>query len=160
MDIKRELEIFKKRIDPEIEKYLDEVIERAIKEDVFVASLLEYVKTFVLAGGKRLRGFLMYQGYRIAGGSDEEAILRTCVSVELVHAFFLAHDDIMDKDDLRHGVPTLHREFARVGRERFPDKDCEHFGLSVAITAGDLLGALGSQRLFTSDFPASALCAR
>jgi geranylgeranyl diphosphate synthase type I len=45
--------------------------------------------------------------------------------VELVHNFTLIHDDIMDRDDIRHGVPTVHKRF----------------GEPLAILAGDVLFA-------------------
>ena len=30
-------------------------------------------------------------------------------AVEMVHNFSLVHDDIMDNDEMRHGVPTVHK---------------------------------------------------
>ena len=31
-------------------------------------------------------------------------------AVEMVHNFTLVHDDIMDNDEMRHGVPTVHKK--------------------------------------------------
>ena len=44
-------------------------------------------------------------------------------AVEMVHNFTLVHDDIMDNDEMRHGVPTVHKKF----------------GMPIAILAGDVL---------------------
>jgi geranylgeranyl diphosphate synthase type I len=44
-------------------------------------------------------------------------------AVEMVHNFTLVHDDIMDNDEIRHGVPTVHKKF----------------GMPIAILAGDVL---------------------
>lgn len=154
MDIHKRLDSFKQRLDAEIGEYLDEAIHNVKKEDIFLSELLKRTKRFVLAGGKRLRGALLYCAYRANGGDDEKKILRVCAGIELVHAFFLVHDDIMDRDEMRHGKITLHRDFAKVGRFSFPHGDSDHFGISMAIVAGDLLASAGGQCLFSSGFPA------
>ena len=51
--------------------------------------------------------------------------------VDIMHGAFLIHDDIIDRDDTRRGVPTVHAAV----REEFGD---EHLGTSIAITTGDL----------------------
>lgn len=162
MNIQKRLGDFKRRIDAEIERYLDEAISKVEKEDAFLSELLVRTKRFVLAGGKRLRGALLYCAYRANGGADDAGIMRVCVGIELVHAFFLVHDDIMDRDETRHGADTLHRDFAKIGKKMFSKGDGDHFGTSMAIVAGDLLGSMGSQCLFSSGFPSdrvvSALC--
>jgi len=152
MDIKNELKLFKSKIDIEIEQYLDEVAKEAKKNDTLLVDMLGYAKAFILGGGKRLRPALMYHGYLAAGGKEYKKALETCVSIELVHAFLLIHDDIIDRDHERHGKDTLHYHYAKVGKRFFRGKDYEHFGSSMAIIAGDLIAALGSQRLFTSEF--------
>ncbi len=74
------------------------------------------------AGGKRLRPLLCILSCESVGGTMEEA-LDSAVAIELIHIFSLIHDDIMDKDDLRRGVPSVHKVF----------------GEPTAILAGDLL---------------------
>jgi farnesyl diphosphate synthase/geranylgeranyl diphosphate synthase type II len=58
----------------------------------------------VTSGGKRLRPILCVAGYRAAGGEGEE-IYPLAVSLELIHAYSLMHDDLpcMDDADLRRG---------------------------------------------------------
>ncbi len=153
MQIEEELKSYKARLDPKIEAYFDNVLKEAAKEDDLVSEALGHARDIVLAGGKRLRSAFMYYGYLGAGGTEEEKILETSVSVELIHAFLLVHDDIIDRDDIRHGVPTLHRRYADFGKRFFPDKDVEHFGNSIAIIMGDMLYAFGNDILFRSDFP-------
>lgn len=81
----------------------------------------------VLGGGKRLRPLLVYASGH-AFGAKVEALDAAAVSVELVHAFSLVHDDLpaMDDDDLRRGRPTVHVAFDE----------------ATAILAGDALQAL------------------
>lgn len=153
MQIEEELKSFKKRLDPLIGAYFDSVLKEGIKEDELVAEALNHARAIVLAGGKRLRSAFMYFGYLGAGGTEEERILRASVSVELIHSFLLVHDDIIDRDDIRHGVPTLHKRYADFGRQFFPDKDVEHFGNAIAIIMGDMLYAFGNDIIFRSGFP-------
>lgn len=152
MDIKSVLADFKKEINVLLEEYFNKAIEEARKKDVFIADALEYVKTYILSGGKRLRAALMYYGYLAAGGTEKEKMLKASMSVELVHAFLLIHDDIMDRDALRHGVDTVHYRYQKLSRLQFPNHDANHFGNSVAIIVGDMVGALGNQVLFDSRF--------
>lgn len=153
MQIENELKEFKERLDPKIGAYFDAAIETASKEDTFVADALRYSREFILAGGKRLRAAFMYYGYIGAGGTEKDKILGTSMSIELVHAFLLVHDDIIDKDDTRHGVATLHRHYADIGKVLFRGKDTDHFGNSMAIIIGDMLGAFGNDIIFSSAFP-------
>lgn len=151
--VEEELKVFKARLDPKIGAYFDTVLEHSAKEDDLVTEALRHAREMVLAGGKRLRAALMYYGYIGAGGTDEERMMETSVSIELIHTFLLVHDDIIDRDELRHGVPTLHRRYADFGKKFFPDMDTEHFGMSIALIIGDMLSAFGNDIIFRSGFP-------
>ena len=61
-------------------------------------------------GGKRLRGVLVLESYAAVGGRRDASLL--AAAVEIVHAYSLVHDDLpcMDDDDLRRGLPTVHRQ--------------------------------------------------
>ena len=143
---------FKKKIDVEIEKYLNRVIKETKKRDAVMADAVRYVKKMVLASGKRLRPAFMYYGYLAAGGREKEKMLKTAVSIELIHIFLLIHDDIIDRDNIRHGVDTMHKRYEKLGRKIFKQKDFGHFGDSMAIIIGDMVGALGNQVIFESKF--------
>jgi geranylgeranyl diphosphate synthase, type I len=153
MDAREELKKFKARLDPRIAAYFDSTIAKAKEEDELVVEALEHVKTMTLSGGKRLRPALVYYGYRAAGGTDEERILDTAVAIELIHMFLLIHDDIIDRDALRHGEPTLHERYRRWGVRHLGLADPDHFGDSIALIVGDMLFALGNDIIFRSGFP-------
>lgn len=63
----------------------------------------------VTSGGKRLRPILCVTAYRAAGGGHR-SIYDLAVSLELIHAYSLIHDDLPCMDDaaLRRGEPTTH----------------------------------------------------
>lgn len=67
------------------------------------------------AGGKRLRPVSTILAAESVGCSDIKSILPAAVSVELVHNFTLIHDDIMDKDDVRRGMPSVHVKWNEAG---------------------------------------------
>jgi len=76
------------------------------------------------AGGKRIRPILCLLSCEAVGGRVSDA-LSTAVATELVHTFTLIHDDIMDNDELRRNLPSVHVVY----------------GNTTAILAGDLLFA-------------------
>lgn len=84
--------------------------------------LFSKLKTFTL-NGKLLRGMLILMINKIEGGQINEKVLNVATAMELTHTGLLIHDDIMDKDLLRRGLPTIHQSF----------------GQSMAICAGDWL---------------------
>ena len=75
--------------------------------DVPVVQAMRYA----CGGGKRLRGFLVLEGARMLGVPASRAV-SAAAAVEALHAYSLVHDDLpcMDDDDLRRGLPTVHRK--------------------------------------------------
>jgi geranylgeranyl diphosphate synthase type I len=76
----------------------------------------------IAAGGKRLRSLVTLLCCEAVGGSIKK-VLPITVAAELLQAASLIHDDIIDEDELRRGVPTVHKKF----------------GHAIAILAGDFL---------------------
>jgi len=66
----------------------------------------------VKAGGKRFRPLVilsLIESY----GIDPIPFVDVATSIEMIHLYSLIHDDLpaMDDDVLRHGVPTIHKQF-------------------------------------------------
>ncbi len=152
MDITQELKEYKQDVNHEIEIYLDRIIEETKDIDPFVLDAMKFFKKTILAGGKRIRPILMCVGYKAAGGTDYKEILKTSISIEFIHAFLLMHDDIIDRDDLRHGKKTMHAHYRDYNKLFLLNKDADHFGTSIAIVVGDFIYSLGNQVLFESQF--------
>jgi farnesyl diphosphate synthase len=74
--------------------------------------VIDAMRYAALAGGKRLRPFLVLEGARLFG-AERKGALRVAAAIELLHTYSLVHDDLpcMDDDDLRRGKPTTHRAF-------------------------------------------------
>lgn len=62
-------------------------------------------------GGKRIRPRLCLLAYSLYKDRFDESILSPAAAIEVFHSFTLIHDDIMDKADVRRGVPTVHRRW-------------------------------------------------
>ena len=62
-------------------------------------------------GGKRIRPRLCLISYSLFKDSFGAEILSPAAALEVFHSFTLIHDDIMDKADVRRGVPTVYRKW-------------------------------------------------
>jgi geranylgeranyl diphosphate synthase type I len=78
-----------------------------------------------------------------AAGAPGDAALPAAAAMELVHAFSLLHDDIVDDDHQRHHRPTV----------------WSVFGVGVGIIAGDALLALAEELLLQTARPTGAAAA-
>jgi geranylgeranyl diphosphate synthase type II len=74
------------------------------------ASLYEPARYILEGKGKRIRPFLTLLASEAVCGNCEHA-LNVALGVEVLHNFTLMHDDIMDQADLRHGRPTVHKQW-------------------------------------------------
>ena len=76
------------------------------------SNLVKAMRHGVLNGGKRLRPFLVIEVGALFGASTNETLLCGC-ALECLHSYSLVHDDLpaMDDDDLRRGLPTVHKAF-------------------------------------------------
>jgi len=63
-------------------------------------------------GGKRLRPLLLLTVFRAFNGREYQKALDVAVALELAHSASLVHDDILDNDRYRRGLPTL---WAQIG---------------------------------------------
>lgn len=99
------------------------------------------------AGGKRFRPQMVMTAYTSLGGSDLRSAANVGASFELLHTALIVHDDVVDRDFVRRGIPNVsgsYRDVAQTAGLSLPT--AEHRGMSVAVIAGDL-ALTGSFRL-------------
>jgi geranylgeranyl diphosphate synthase type I len=132
-----------------------ERVNEAIPEELPIKRperLYEASRYLLDAGGKRLRPTMLflaaesfadveplstpYREFPDADG-DPVDVMAAGVSVEIIHLFTLIHDDNMDDDDLRRGVPAVHGKY-----------DTE-----TAILAGDTLYSSAFEILLETGAP-------
>lgn len=121
------------------------------------AGLQAPIADLVLRGGKRLRARFVLLGWRGAGARTVPGAVGAAAVVELLHACALIHDDVMDGSDTRRGAPAVHLAFAQLHRQGAWHGSEANFGMSAAITAGDLCLVWADQLLRTCGLPDSAV---
>ncbi|PSQ44989.1 phosphoesterase [Halobacteriales archaeon SW_7_68_16] len=130
-------------------------VNEAIKDHLPIVDperLHEASRYLLDAGGKRLRPTMMLLvGEAIAEAGLDEIdytsvpdvdgapvdLMAAAVSVEVIQSFTLIHDDIMDEDPLRRGVPSVH----------------EAYDTETAILAGDTLYSMAFEIMAETDAP-------
>jgi geranylgeranyl diphosphate synthase, type I len=147
------LKNYKKRLEPIMEEYFKVKIEKARKIDPLSEEAVKIIRDFILAGGKRIRPALAYYAFLATGGEETEEVVQVSMSIEFIHAFLLIHDDIIDKDEKRHNVPTVHERYKSIAKKITAKNDHDHFGNSMAIVAGDMAGSMAYEVIFNSSFP-------
>lgn len=126
------------KFSPRIQERIS-ILENAIQNFISIhepKTLYEPMAYVVQAGGKRLRPLLLLLSCEAVGGTLEQC-LDAAIAIELLHTFTLVHDDIMDHDDLRRGVPTVHKKWDE----------------ATAILAGDGLVTLSFSALLKTNHP-------
>ncbi len=133
-----------------------ELVNDAIDVDLPVGRperLYEASRYLLEAGGKRLRPTVLllvgealadveplstdYREFPSANGEKLD-LMTAAVSIEIIQSFTLIHDDIMDDDQMRRGVPAVHEEY----------------DLSTAILAGDTLYSKAFENMLETGAPA------
>ena len=75
------------------------------------AGLYDPLRYMMEIGGKRIRPRLCLTTYALYKDEFCKEILSPAAALEVFHSFTLIHDDIMDKADVRRGVPTVYRKW-------------------------------------------------
>lgn len=112
-------------------------IKKAINENLssIVPNELQEASIYLTdAGGKMIRPVLTLLVTEGVEG-DKEGSLKSAASIELIHTFSLIHDDIMDDDDVRRGVPAVHKVW----------------GDGLAILSGDTLFSKAFELIINSE---------
>src|SRR4051794_22691595 len=85
------------RVERRLADMLDAEIARWRSLDTGLVDPLTSLRTFVVDGGKRLRPAFCHWGFVGAGGDpDDDRIVDAGAAFELLQAFALIHDDVMD----------------------------------------------------------------
>jgi geranylgeranyl diphosphate synthase type I len=142
------LETVRHEADTRLAGFLDAKVDAAREHGPEVVDMARAVRDLSVRGGKRLRAALVVVGYRAASASaDLEPALDAGVAIELLHTYFLIHDDWMDDDDVRRGGPTVHALLEK----RYGSKRLGH---ACAVLAGDYAVALATEALARVEVPA------
>ncbi|MEI7030198.1 polyprenyl synthetase family protein [Streptomyces pratensis] len=142
-----DLRAVRERVDAALEDFLTEKA-RAAACRGYPPEVVQTLRDFLAAGGKRIRALLCVVGWHAAGGHGDAAqAVRVAASLELFVAFALIHDDIMDDSASRRGRPAVHRVVsARLGE----GARAERLGAGGALLVGNLALVWAQELLHTA----------
>ena len=141
-ELEKKLEDHSRRVELSLSRFFDEVRGRSSDYHPFIGSLYDSISEFTLRGGKRMASFttaLVCEGY---GFEDADALATACEAVELYRHSILIHDDLVDGDETRRGLPTINRRYADLRDERL--------GLGCSVFSGNILFLLSISRVLGS----------
>jgi geranylgeranyl diphosphate synthase, type II len=108
------------------------------------------------AGGKRSRPRLVMLAYRQLGGTDYPSAAELAASYELLHSALIIHDDVIDRDFVRRGIPNVSGHYrSRALRAGISRALADHAGISAALLAGDLALSSAYRLLRRIDAPSA-----
>lgn len=128
---------------------------RWVAVDADLAAPIDVLTRFVLDGGKRLRPAFCHWAFVGAGGEPgDSGVIDAGAAFEMLHAFALIHDDVMDGSSIRRGESTVHVTFDADHQESAWNGEARRFGEGIAILIGDLAEVYADRLM--SNAPAAA----
>jgi geranylgeranyl diphosphate synthase type I len=119
-----------------IDEFLQEKQKKFSSVNPWGEDAIEKLSPFVKSG-KMLRSGLVCLGYEMRKGKITPDIFPAAAAVEFIQAALLIHDDIIDRDNFRRGLPSLFYQYTQKG-EQDGVADPIHFGQGMAICLGDI----------------------
>lgn len=120
----------KKRVDEELVAFLTAKKNKLSQINNWGSDVIDRLLPFVTSG-KTTRGSLSVYVYSLFNDTKSPDIYKAAAALELYHSGFLIHDDIMDRDSLRRGKPSIWEQYRSTTHDT-------HIGISQAINTGDL----------------------
>lgn len=141
--------VYLKKIIADLEPALAEELQRLEVQVTAISPVVSpLARAFTKAndGGKRVRSALVEFGYELVTNQRAPQMQQAAVAYEIMQTSILSHDDVVDRSELRRGMPTLPRMIGD-----------DHRGISHGITLGDV-GYFRAFRLLTElDFDSDTL---
>ena len=126
-------------IDTRLTDVLNAERSKWVSVDASLADPFDALEALIFSGGKRIRPAFFHWAHVGSGGNPHSDIaIDAAAAIEMLHAFALAHDDVMDHCSSRRGEPSIWQRFATFHDENALKGDARDFGEAVAILVGDL----------------------
>lgn len=120
------------RIDTEVTRICADLASANPWEFPLCSQLVEYTKS-----GKMVRGALVGATHALFRGEEDDAVVDLGAVMELIQSFLLIHDDMMDQDDTRRGLASIHARYRALAEAEAVEK-ASHFGESMSVCVGDV----------------------
>ena len=134
------------QVEARLQRLLDHERARWVQVDPDLRAPVDTLAGLVLGSGKRLRPAFCYWGFVGSGGAPEDArIIDAGAAFELLQAFAVIHDDVMDGSSSRRGERTAHLVYADRHDAGAWRGEGRRFGEGVAILIGNMAHVLADQ---------------
>lgn len=146
---RQNFEILLKEVDQRKQIVLDYLLQDRFVQRFRPDHIRDAVYSYVKGGGKSLRPAVLMLACGAVGG-DEALSVPFAAAVEMYHTWTLVHDDVIDKDETRRGVPTVHTEYKQKAKDEFgwQGEDAHHYGTIIALLTGDIQQAWSWSLMF------------
>lgn len=122
---------FQNELNAELKIFFTRAKQALSIKDSRILELIDQIAAVTLRGGDRQRPYLCALSFNSGKDSSLAKILPVLLSLELLHTYFLIHDDIVDRASVRREGPTIHAYFTQNLRKQSQAQ-------ALAILAGDL----------------------
>lgn len=133
--------------------FLKQRLAKRIKEAAVIHETYEVLwnetTRIVMNGGKRLRPYLVM----IGAGKYDASVIPIAAAQELLHVSMLAHDDVIDQDNVRRGEPNINGSYVERYTPYLKPLLAQHYAHSAGILAGDLLLSEAYHCIMSSEAP-------
>lgn len=108
--------------------------------------IIRFLEKYTLAEITQPRPALVLAGYSASGKRITKDIIKTSIFTTFITKYLAIHDDIIDLDDVKNGVPTVHVQSRKFNKS-------EKMGNDLAILAGDFMWSWAIDIILDSSFP-------
>lgn len=122
---------------PLIEEHIDLLTESTVQSNVPWAHTVATAIADTAKRGKTVRGSILLATYALFNTNITDQALHVATVIEYLHTALLIHDDLIDHDELRRGIPSMYKVFEHIGKEK-QYQNPEEFGKAMAICVGDI----------------------
>ncbi|GIR36916.1 MAG: hypothetical protein CM15mP49_23010 [Actinomycetota bacterium] len=121
-----------------IDRRLTEVlnIERSkwVAVDASLAEPFDALEALILVEGKEFAQLFHWAHVGAGGDPDSGVAIDAAAAIEMLHAFALAHDDVMDHSSSRRGEPSIWQRFATFHGDNAWKGDARDFGKQLRFS--------------------------
>ena len=147
MNVKDAVGIYSPKVKAVLESFLNEKTKLYDDQSFGITiEIIEFIKTYILAEVRQSRPTLFLIGYIASNNDVTENTIATSIFTTFFTKYLAIHDDIIDKDTIKNGVPTIH-----IQGKKF--NGSEKMGNDLAILAGDFLWSWAIDSVLNSDVP-------
>lgn len=140
----------REQVNSQIEEFCQTQIVRAHAMSPIYADLWESIQRYFAGGGKRIRPYLTLLAYEAYGGQQQEVMVQVSSAWELLHGCLLMHDDIIDRDFVRHGQLNVSGDYKARYSKLLSQEEATHYANGAALLAGDMALSAAYRFVFTS----------